>query len=396
MKNSPLFRYSLSYKVFNLVGITLLIFVIVAALLLRFTEADPIFILSILGIVIGIYIISLGLFLKYVSYPLEKVAEQILALLTGKIFQKVSPERNDEIGVISHFFNTVTERITDLSDDIESGKRMSSELELAAKIQNDILPKVSPENIVGLDIVAASKASSEVGGDCFDFINKDDETLIYIGDVTGHGVPAGLVMMLVSASIRILASEKLGSKEIIAKTNKVLKEKISSNHFMSLVMLNWNNISQKMSFIGAGHEYILHYSATNKVVKRIKSGGIALKMIPDINKLLKSQDIDFKDGDVILLYTDGITEARNHQGQMYEIERLENSLLKNAHRQAADMFEHITDEFASFLGKKHHQEDDITMIVIKNIGQHEKSRKVQLSLSKSYQEKDTEDLWSWN
>jgi serine phosphatase RsbU (regulator of sigma subunit) len=83
---------------------------------------------------------------------------------------------------------------------------------------------------------------------------------------------------------------------------------------MTLVMLRWQNNKQKLSFIGAGHEYILHYSMREKTVHAIKSEGVALKMVLNISKILKETPIDFQEGDVVLLYTDGITEAKTIMG----------------------------------------------------------------------------------
>lgn len=392
---SPLFRYSLNLKVFAFGGLILSIVLIFSGILYRFgVEQLPLYLWVITLIVFLCF--ALTLFLYYITFPLEKISEQMLRLLTGKQYDKIPPRRNDEIGVISHFFNTVTEKIKGLSEDISKGRRMSNELELAAQIQSEVLPKQAPENIIGLEIVAKSRASSEVGGDCFDFVQNKDDTLMYIGDVTGHGVPAGLVMMLVSTTIRALINESIPPKEVMAKTNTILKEKISTNHFMSLVMLRWQNMKQRMSFIGAGHEYILHYSARNQKVEAIKSGGIALKMIPNITNILKEKEIDFAEGDAILLYTDGITEAKNHEGEMYDVERLKMVFEKHANRKTDGIFDAVTEDFSKFIGADYMQDDDITMIVIKNIGQHSKSQKVQLSIhSDEHGDYNKDDLWQW-
>ncbi|PCI24084.1 hypothetical protein COB57_05830 [Candidatus Peregrinibacteria bacterium] len=396
MQKSPLFQYSLTLKVFISAGIFLLFMGIMLAVLQRFQiqEIPVLMFIIILTIILSIVLLC---FLYYVTFPLQNIAEQILALLTGKPFQKVTPQSNDEIGVISYFFNTVTDRIQDLSQDIETGKRISSELEIASKIQSDILPKKAPDNIIGLEITAASRACSEVGGDCFDFLNAKDDTYIYIGDVTGHGLPAGIIMILVNTMLKALASEGVPPKDMIAKTNTLLKNNVSSSHFMSFVMLRWQNMKQRMSYIGAGHEYILHYSQKTKTVQKIKSGGIALKMIPNISRILKEIEIPYQEGDSILLYTDGITEGRNPNGEMYGIERLLKAFEQHASRSAEKTFELVTKDFATFLEKNHVQEDDITMIVIKNIGTQGKKESANFIVNvDKAKNKINSDLWSWN
>lgn len=395
MNKKPLFRYSINFKVFGFTGILLGIIIVLTGFAIRL-GIENISIYVWLFSIIVLFGVCLVLFLHYITFPLENISTQILSLLTGKSFQKIPPLRNDEIGVITHFFNTVTDRIKDLSGDISEGKRMSSELAIAAKIQSDVLPKQAPENIIGLDIVAKSRASSEVGGDCFDFIQHNDDTIIYIGDVTGHGTPAGLVMMLVNTTIRALLQEDIDPKEVLIKTNQLLKEKISSNHYMTLVMLKWQNNKQKMSYIGAGHEYILHYSMREKIVHAIKSEGVALKMVLNISKILRESPIEFQDGDVLVLYTDGITEAKNHENVMFGIDRLKTVVLQNAHRKAPDIFDKITEEFSKFVGKNFVQNDDITMIVIKNIGQFGPTHKVELSINTEEETKSIqEEVWDW-
>ena len=397
MGTDPLFKYSLNFKVFTFAGIVLTVLITLSALAIRFGFTYISIYWWIISIIV-IFGISLVLFLRYVTYPLENISKQILLLLVGKKYENILPKSNDEIGVVTHFFNTVTDKIKSLSDDLSKGKRMSSELDVAKRIQRDVFPKESPENIVGLDIVAKTKSSSEIGGDCFDFVEQEDDTLVYIGDVTGHGVPASLVMMIVNTVIRTLAKQKISPKDILDKTNFALKEKIATNHYMSLTMLHWKNLEQKMSYIGAGHEYILHYSAKDKKVNTIKSGGIALKMIPDISKILKETEIDFREGDVILLYTDGITEAKNKQGQMYGLERLTTALAQHAYRKAPDIFDKVTEDYSKFLGPNPRQIDDVTMIIIKNIGQHEEAKKIVLSIKTSEELPmiDQAKAWGWD
>jgi serine phosphatase RsbU (regulator of sigma subunit) len=396
MNTSPLFKQTITYKVFVLTGVLLVFFFLFGGILIRFFDI-PVFHVILLIVGFSLFAVALlYLFVWYVSKPLEAIAVQILNLLTGKKYEKIPPMRNDEIGVVTHFFNTVSDKIQDLSSELSAGKRMAGELELASKIQSQVLPKSAPDNILGLEIVAASKASSEIGGDSFDFISSGDNTLMYIGDVTGHGVPAGLVMMVVSTTVRLLAQEGMSPKNIISKTNAILKEKITTNHFMSFVMLQWNNRQQKMSFIGAGHEYILHYSKKENKVHAIKSGGIALKMIPDISAILQEKDIYFEEGDALCLYTDGITEAKNKKGEMYDLSRLQMVFLQHATKKPSIIFDKITEDFSAFLGPDPHQEDDITLIIIKNIGQHEQTQKVELRVQDATKEKIYSKFWNWD
>ena len=128
----------------------------------------------------------------------------------------------DEIGVIAHFFNAITHSLERVSTDIKDHRRISSELNVAQKIQQDLIPQSAPD-IPGLDIIAKTRPAAEIGGDSFDFITKNDRTFMYIGDVTGHGVPSGLVMMIVDTLLHTFADMVENSHQLLVQVNKYLK-----------------------------------------------------------------------------------------------------------------------------------------------------------------------------
>lgn len=110
---------------------------------------------------IGIVFVALIAFLIAVGKPLEKISREVKALLTGKRYNRIIPTTIDEVGIFTHFFNEITLNLEKISKDLKDGKRMSSELDIASQIQNDVLPKEAPE-IQGLDIVAKTRSAAEV------------------------------------------------------------------------------------------------------------------------------------------------------------------------------------------------------------------------------------------
>jgi len=172
--------------------------------------------------VILLILFGITLFL-YNSFfiPIMKISHEVKLMLTGKDFKRIKPSTIDEIGVFTYFFNQISSNLETIADDIENNKRLISQLDVASEIQRDILPKESP-SIEGLDIVANTIAADEIGGDSFDLLQHKDDTYIYIGDVTGHGVPASLVMMMVNTLITAFAESGHGMKEMITKTNAIL------------------------------------------------------------------------------------------------------------------------------------------------------------------------------
>lgn len=318
------------------------------------------------GSIIGIIcVLSIGGFIGLVSHPFKKILREFKALLTGKQYRRINTKKIDEIGVIAHFFNEVTRSLERVSTNIKEHKRLSNELNVARKIQQDLIPKEAPD-IPGLDIIAKTKPAAEIGGDSFDFITKDDQTFMYIGDVTGHGVPSGLVMMIVDTLIHTFTDTCLNAKQLMIMTNKYLKPRIQTTMFMTMIMLRWEHTSQQMTYTGAGHETLFHYKAASKTCDNIKGGGIALGMVPDNEKLIKEEILNLQDGDFIVLYTDGIVEARNENGEMYSIDMFLELVEKEAPKAntAEELFTALSTQVLTFLGD-FIQEDDMTLLVIK-------------------------------
>lgn len=324
---------------------------------------------------ISIVVLSVAIFGIIVSYPLHLILGEFKALLTGKQYNRIFTKKIDEIGVMANFFNEVTKSIERVSTDIKEHRRISSELNIAQKIQRDLLPQSSPD-IPGLDVIAKTKPAAEIGGDSFDFIVKDNQTFMYIGDVTGHGVPSGLVMMIVDTLIHTFVDMVENSHQMLTQVNKYLKPRIQNTMFMTMVMLRWEHQNQHLFFTGAGHETIIYYRASDQTVQNLKVGGIALGMVPNNENLIREQSIQWEPGDFIILYSDGIVEGRNVEGAMFGIERFLKLIEKWAPESpsAESLFQKIAGEFTLFIGK-HIQEDDVTLIVIR----HGEKHKVQVS-----------------
>jgi len=363
-------------------------------LAIEFVPLVVLFYVSVLILLIVFFV-----FILVVYKPLRLVTKQITNLLTGKVYRRVQPTSIDELGVVTHFFNEITQDLEKISKDVKERRRMSSELDIASQIQRDVLPKEMPET-PGLDVVAKTRSAAEVGGDTFDFLTSPDgdQVFIYIGDVTGHGVPSGLIMMMVETLVTAMVYRGIdNSRDLVVHTNGLLYPRISNRLFMTSIMLRWDKPNQKMFYTGAGHEHILIHRHATQEVEAITSGGIALGMIPDVEKIAKESEIPLAIGDTIVLYTDGITEAKDSTGVMYGLDSLVRSLQRNAIKASAEsVFEGITKDFSRFVGE-YVQNDDITMIVIKYMGQEAVSGKIRLTISKDQTEvESTSKTWGWD
>lgn len=319
--------------------------------------------------VMAVYIVvCIVAFFFFVKRPFDSVMHEVKAVLVGEKYNRIYSKRIDEFGIFSHFFNETVSSLEQVKKDIREGKRMFSELEVVREIQNTILPKNVPL-FPKLDVIAKTRPASEVGGDSFDFIQNGDINFIYIGDVTGHGAPAGVIMLMVNALIHVFAEKSQTAKEILINVNRILKPRIKTTMFMTLVMLEWDALRQSLKYVGAGHENVLVYRASQGSCDVNQSGGIALGMVDDNTELIQENEIMLSPGDFVVLYTDGVTEAKNNNGEQFGIDRLAKSIEKNAASGTADdVFKKIAFDFSEFAGEEV-QEDDVTLIVARYTGE---------------------------
>lgn len=314
-----------------------------------------------------VYVLLVILFVElWIDRPMKKVFQEMKSLLAGRSYKKIFTTRIDEVGVLAHFFNEVTKNIERISVDVAEGRRMSKELSVGSDIQKKILPKeVAP--VPGLGIFGSTRPASEVGGDSFDIIPSGKNTFIYVGDVTGHGLPAGLIMVMVNTLIRTFTEIYQSGYDIIVNTNRILKQRIEPRRFMTCVLLRWNTDEQKLYYTGAGHEHILVYHKKDGSCEVRQTGGIALGMVPDVTRIVKEEQIMFEPGDYVVLYSDGIVEAKNIAGEMFGIKRLQDAITQYAGTSTPEqLFANISKDFALFVGDQV-QEDDITLIALKRV-----------------------------
>lgn len=309
-------------------------------------------------------------FIIYRSYisPVQHLNKEIAKFMTWiKEDIEVKPNSLSKgMNQLIIFFIKSLQILKVFKDELREGRKLRSEVEIASEIQKHILDK--EEVIVpSLEIAMATTPATEVGGDSYDIIEwKDKNYYVYVGDVTGHGVPSGFVMMTVNALISALSLGELNGATILANTNRILKPRVKQNMMMSAVMLRWDAEKKAMYYTGAGHEFILVYKAKEQKVYKVKTGWVALGMVRDSSKILKEQQIAFDPEDVIILYTDGITEAhyRSEQnGILFWVDRIVESIMKCGRRDAATIFRQITIDLSAFMWYKHKQYDDITLIV---------------------------------
>ena len=244
-------------------------------------------------------------------------------VLQNKLYERYISESDFYLShTFAHYATMMINSSRMLSQRIEQ-ERVTSELNLGQKIQADLLPHKIPE-VEGIELAGSMTPAKEIGGDYFDFFQRDDGRLgIAIGDVSGKGVPAGMLMTILQTILESKYPFYPNTYELLVDTNKEISRKIKSSMFITMLLFEWDYQHKKLRYTACGHEHILHYSKSQQKLFTLRSGGIALGMTDDVSEILRERELPVQEGDVVLLYTDGVIEERNAAGEMYDLEKLQ-------------------------------------------------------------------------
>ncbi len=252
----------------------------------------------------------------------------------------------------------------------ENAAKLEREIEIAADIQAGLLPE-NP-NIKGFEIAAYMLSADDVGGDYYDVINEAGRDWLFIGDASGHGIPAGLMMIMVQTAIHVALSQnpQLTPSELLAIINRTITENIKrldDGKFMTLTVLA---VHEAGKFIFSGlHEYIFIFRAETGRVDRIETEGTWIGLMNDISDMVDDNPLVLDIGDTMLFYTDGITEAwkkgsiqdhRDPETDMFGKERLEEIFRKLGNQAPGIIKDGILEELQDYC-----LSDDITLLVIR-------------------------------
>jgi len=199
--------------------------------------------------------------------------------------------------------------------------RMSTELNSGNVLQSSLFVQSVPQ-VAGIDVSFLMLPAKEIGGDYYDFLEKDDKLAVIIGDVSGKGVSAGILVAILQTYLQSQYKKDEDLKKLIVSLNRYLSNKINTGMFVTLLFFEWDSRQSKLRYVSCGHEHILHFQAKNRVVKRIRSGGLALMMDSDIDPYIESSELIVEKGDSVILYTDGITETFNPAREIFGLDRL--------------------------------------------------------------------------
>jgi serine phosphatase RsbU (regulator of sigma subunit) len=289
-----------------------------------------------------------------------------------KLLQDINDALEDKVKARTLELETAHEKICHLNEQLKAENlRMGSELEISRRLQQMVLPRAEElTQIPDLDIAGFMQPASEVGGDYYDILRDTHGVKITIGDVTGHGLESGVIMLMVQTAIRtLLASHSAqDSSHFLAVINRAIYENVQrmrSDKNLTLAILDY---AQGQVTISGQHEEVLIVRAHGEIEQiDTLELGFMVGMIPDIYHLLGKKQIELATGDGVVLYTDGITEARNHTGKLYGLPRLLTSIQRHWPGHKAQFIQQaIIADLMNYL-ENHPIDDDITLVVLKRV-----------------------------
>jgi sigma-B regulation protein RsbU (phosphoserine phosphatase) len=245
-------------------------------------------------------------------------------------------------------------------------KRLDHDLQIARDIQRILLPAEAP-SVNGFEIAGLNVPARQVSGDYFDYIKIDDERLgVAIADVSGKGVPASLIMAICRSVLRSQAIGNPSPTDVLQKVNRQLYPDIKEDMFISMAYLVLDHARGSVTLARAGHDAPLLYKQKAQTIQPLKTPGMVVGIDSGdvFDRLTTDVAVELETGDCILLYTDGITEALDNEGDEFGLERTTAAVRSSAKEGAQAMVNRLVDDLRNFVGSTP-QNDDITLIAIR-------------------------------
>jgi len=329
---------------------------------------------------VAVFILLVGyagtfILVYFILNPFRKLGNWIRELGSGDVKDEIDFDSNDEVGEIAQAFTEITDKFRESQKNLAEQERIQKEMQLAQDIQQTLLPADVPE-LEGYEIASHYEAAKEVGGDYFDFVQVDKDTLgIVVADVSGKGVPGSLVMTMIRTALRTEARSIKSASEVLARVNEFVVNDMKKGMFVTLFYVIIDSKKRRINYASAGHNPMILYRLGTEKTYYLNPRGFPVGIsLPDpelFKKSIESDTIQLTEDDILIIYTDGITEAMNNRRELFSEERLQDAVRKYGHLQAKEFINKLKDEIHSFT-EGYEQNDDITVVTIKERSTQEK------------------------
>ena len=302
---------------------------------------------------------------SFVAVPIKGSSEAIIGVLAAADRETreggVGVFEENELRLLALFANQVAIALENarLHRDALAKQAMERELELAATIQRDILPKSIP-HVDGIEIAALSRPARQVGGDYHAFFIRDGVLSALVADVAGKSMPAALLVSALHAVFHLLFAEGRELGEIATELNRHIHNWSAENKFVTLIMVSIDQENETLQYVNAGHNP--GYLVANGRMEMIKSHGLPIGILPGTRYMTQTRP--FPAGACAVLYSDGITEAEDMADEEFGNERLEALLQEHIDCNAAMIRDQIASAVDAFVDEAP-QKDDETIVIVK-------------------------------
>ncbi|KAA3656714.1 MAG: hypothetical protein DWQ10_14810 [Calditrichaeota bacterium] len=300
-----------------------------------------------------------------VLVPMFRQDELAGCILIGERLNKAE-YRADELEFLSTLGNAAMISLENarLFKETLEKQRLEEELSIARDIQRKLLP-ASPPLIDGYEFAGMNNSHSQVGGDYFDFIQiNDHQWAVTIADVSGKGVPAALLMANIQASLHAMIHTEWTLGEKVARINNIIHANTNMDKFITFFVAIVDTQKHELTYVNAGHNPPMLFSGDKNAekVKLLECGGLILGMLKNVP--YEQETIALHRGDLVILFTDGVSEAMNENDEEFEEFRIEATIREHVHKSASEIMHYLEDAVKKFSGSTP-QSDDITILTMR-------------------------------
>ena len=296
-----------------------------------------------------------------ISRAVNRIEKGTRAVERGDFSYRIKMKRDNQLGAMASSFDRMTESIASLLASVTEKERLQSEIEIAATIQRNLLPKEGPR-FQGVSFSAHFEPTASIGGDYYDVFNLDKSRLaVAIGDVSGHGLSTGLVMAMVKAAITTLVEEGADETSLFQRLNDLVYRSTERRAFMSLAFTIFDLERRTIRHTNAGHiyPYLLRQGLAEPLP--IESPSLPLGVRTKI--ISNTVEVELREGDAVVYLSDGIIEAQNEDGDPFGFDQIELLLARQTNHDPAALREVILDAVAQHSGARP-ADDDRTVMVL--------------------------------